>query len=57
MSVRATLRRLVADKNGLVVPGAYDGVSVRLVERAGFPVVYMTGFGTSASRLGLPDLG
>jgi 2,3-dimethylmalate lyase len=57
MSVRATLRRLVADKNGLVVPGAYDGVSVRLVERAGFPAVYMTGFGTSASRLGLPDLG
>jgi 2-methylisocitrate lyase-like PEP mutase family enzyme len=57
MSVRATLRRLVAEKNGLVVPGAYDGVSVRLVERAGFPAVYMTGFGTSASRLGLPDLG
>ena len=57
MSVRGTLRRLVAEKNGLVVPGAYDGVSVRLVERAGFPAVYMTGFGTSASRLGLPDLG
>ena len=57
MSVRATLRRLVAEKNGLVVAGAYDCVSVRLVERAGFPAVYMTGFGTSASRLGLPDLG
>jgi len=57
MSVRRTLRRLVGDKNGLVVPGAYDGVSARLVERAGFEAVYMTGFGTSASRLGLPDLG
>jgi 2-methylisocitrate lyase-like PEP mutase family enzyme len=57
MSVRRTLRSLVAQKNGLVVPGAYDGVSARLVERAGFPAVYMTGFGTSASRLGLPDLG
>jgi 2-methylisocitrate lyase-like PEP mutase family enzyme len=57
MSVRHTLRRLVAHKNGLVVPGAYDGVSARLVERAGFPAVYMTGYGTSASRLGLPDLG
>jgi carboxyvinyl-carboxyphosphonate phosphorylmutase len=57
MSVRRTLRRLVGAKNGLVVPGAYDGVSARLVERAGFPAVYMTGFGTSASRLGLPDLG
>lgn len=40
-----------------MVPGAYDGVSARLVERAGFSAVYMTGFGTSASRLGLPDLG
>ena len=57
MSVRGTLRELVARKSGLVVPGAYDGVSARLVERAGFPVVYMTGYGTSASRLGLPDLG
>jgi 2-methylisocitrate lyase-like PEP mutase family enzyme len=57
MSVRRTLRNLVAPKGGLVVPGAYDGVSVRLVERAGFPAVYMTGYGTSASRLGLPDLG
>src|SRR5712671_3591632 len=57
MSRRADLRRLVETKNGLVVPGAYDGVSARLVEHAGFPAVYMTGYGTAASRLGLPDLG
>jgi 2-methylisocitrate lyase-like PEP mutase family enzyme len=57
MSPRRTLRELVGKRNGLVVPGAYDGVSARLVERAGFPAVYMTGYGTSASRLGLPDLG
>jgi 2,3-dimethylmalate lyase len=57
MSVCRTLRGLVAKRSGLVVPGAYDGVSARLVERAGFSAVYMTGFGTSASRLGLPDLG
>ena len=57
MNARRTLRSLIAKKNGLVVPGAYDGISARLVERAGFPVVYMTGYGTSASRLGLPDLG
>jgi 2-methylisocitrate lyase-like PEP mutase family enzyme len=57
MSVRRTLRSLVAKKQALVVPGAYDGVSARLVERAGFAAVYMTGYGTSASRLGLPDLG
>src|SRR5499426_2198544 len=57
MSRRRVLRRLVDQKAGVVVPGAYDGVSAKLVERAGFPAVYMTGYGTSASRLGLPDLG
>jgi 2-methylisocitrate lyase-like PEP mutase family enzyme len=57
MSARRALRGLVEARQGLVVPGAYDGVSARLVERAGFPAVYMTGYGTSASRLGLPDLG
>jgi carboxyvinyl-carboxyphosphonate phosphorylmutase len=51
------LRDLVNGKQGLVVPGAYDAVSARLVEQAGFPVVYMTGYGVSASRLGLPDMG
>ena len=54
---RAGLRALVAKKQGLVVPGAYDGVSARLVQEAGFQAVYMTGYGTAASRLGLPDLG
>jgi 2-methylisocitrate lyase-like PEP mutase family enzyme len=57
MERRHALRRLVEARQGLVVPGAYDAVSARLVERAGFPAVYMTGYGTSASRLGLPDLG
>lgn len=57
MNQRRALHTLVQKKNGLVVPGAYDGVSAKLVERAGFPAVYMTGYGTSASRLGLPDLG
>jgi 2-methylisocitrate lyase-like PEP mutase family enzyme len=57
MTRRQTLRQLVHQRQGLVVPGAYDGVSARLVERAGFPVVYMTGYGVSASRLGLPDMG
>jgi 2-methylisocitrate lyase-like PEP mutase family enzyme len=57
MNGRRALRSLVERKQGLVVPGAYDAVSAKLIERAGFPAVYMTGYGTSASRLGLPDLG
>jgi ABC-type uncharacterized transport system permease subunit len=54
---RRALRQLVERRQGLVVPGAYDAVSARLIEQAGFLAVYMTGFGVSASRLGLPDLG
>lgn len=57
MSRRRVLRQLVERRSGLVVPGAYDGVSAKLVEAAGFPVVYMTGYGVSASRLGMPDMG
>jgi 2,3-dimethylmalate lyase len=57
MTRRRTLRTLVAAKTGLLVPGAYDAISAKLVQAAGFPAVYMTGYGTSASRLGLPDLG
>jgi 2,3-dimethylmalate lyase len=56
-AARAALRELVERRAGVLVPGAYDGVSARLVDRAGFPAVYMTGYGTSTSRLGLPDLG
>jgi 2-methylisocitrate lyase-like PEP mutase family enzyme len=41
----------------VLAPGAYDALSARLVERAGFPAVYMTGFGASASLLGRPDVG
>jgi carboxyvinyl-carboxyphosphonate phosphorylmutase len=41
----------------LVVPGAYDALSARLIAQAGFPAVYMTGFGTAASVLGQPDVG
>jgi carboxyvinyl-carboxyphosphonate phosphorylmutase len=41
----------------IVAAGAYDALSARLVEEAGFPAVYMTGFGTSAGLLGRPDAG
>lgn len=43
---------------GLVVaPGVYDMVSLRLADSFGFEALYMTGFGTVASHLGLPDAG
>jgi 2-methylisocitrate lyase-like PEP mutase family enzyme len=40
-----------------VLPGAYDGLSVRSIERAGFPAAFVTGAGVSESRLGRPDVG
>jgi carboxyvinyl-carboxyphosphonate phosphorylmutase len=54
---RRRLRELLADPGPLLAPGAYDALSARLVEMAGFDVVYMTGFGTTASLLGRPDVG
>jgi 2,3-dimethylmalate lyase len=54
---RARLRELLAGQGPVVAPGAYDALSARLVELAGFDVVYMTGFGTTASLIGRPDVG
>ena len=56
-SSRARLRELVESPAPLLAPGAYDALSARLIEQAGFDVVYMTGFGTTASLIGRPDVG
>jgi len=58
MSTTRKILRSVLNEPGIVVaPGAFDALSAKLVERAGFPAVYMTGFGVSAARAGVPDLG
>ncbi|EOD46534.1 putative oxaloacetate acetylhydrolase protein [Neofusicoccum parvum UCRNP2] len=41
----------------IVCPGVYDGISARAAQEVGFNAMYMTGAGTTASRLGQPDLG
>jgi 2,3-dimethylmalate lyase len=41
----------------VLAPGCYDALGARLIEEAGFPAAYMTGFGSAASRLGRPDVG
>jgi 2-methylisocitrate lyase-like PEP mutase family enzyme len=53
----ARLRDLISQPKPVLAPGAYDALTARLVEQAGFPAVYMTGFGTAASLLGRPDVG
>jgi carboxyvinyl-carboxyphosphonate phosphorylmutase len=51
------LTELVRGRETILAPGAYDALTARIIEQAGFPAVYMTGFGTSASLLGRPDVG
>src|SRR3954463_5146990 len=57
MSKAADLRQLLAGDTLVIAPGAFDGLTARLVELAGFPVVYATGAGISNSQLALADLG
>ncbi|KAL8827961.1 MAG: hypothetical protein Q9191_002867 [Dirinaria sp. TL-2023a] len=52
------LRHQLAESNRLIVcPGVYDGFSARIAIDVGFDALYMTGAGTTASRLGHADLG
>jgi 2-methylisocitrate lyase-like PEP mutase family enzyme len=41
----------------IAAPGIYDMISMRIADRMGFEALYMTGYGTVASHLGLPDAG
>lgn len=53
----ARLRALLNQPGLLLMPGCHDAMSAKLVEQAGFPVAFMSGFAVSAARLGLPDTG
>jgi 2-methylisocitrate lyase-like PEP mutase family enzyme len=55
-ATRTTLAEMIHSGPMVVAPGAYDCITARLIEQAGFPAVYMTGAGTSAAH-GLPDYG
>ena len=48
---------LIARGQPVVAPGVYDMISSKLAERAGFPALYVSGYGISAAHLGLPDVG
>src|SRR5580765_2272842 len=57
MSQTTRLRELLRSGRSLVVPGCYNALSARILADVGFPAVYMTGYGTSLSLLGMPDAG
>jgi 2-methylisocitrate lyase-like PEP mutase family enzyme len=54
---RKQLRDRLSQAGLLSAPGIFDMVSLRLADTFGFDALYMTGFGTVASHLGLPDAG
>jgi len=57
--VRSTtrLRELMARPGAVMAPGVADALNARLVRQHGFEAIYMTGAGTAATRLGMPDVG
>ena len=54
---RAALRARIAAGGLVVAPGVFDMASARIADAMGFDALYLTGFGVSASLLGLPDAG
>jgi methylisocitrate lyase len=56
-SPASVVRARLAQDRPLVMGGFYDGISARLVNRAGFPVTFMGGYAVAASVLGEPDIG
>ena len=54
----STLRKLLYDNSKpLVVPGVYDAIGARIAQKVGFKAMFQTGYGTSATLLGMPDYG
>jgi len=51
------LRRAIAERRAVVVPGCHDALSARVIEAAGFEAIQVSGFGLAGSLLGRPDVG
>lgn len=50
------LRNLLNTRNIVMAPGVADALNARLVAQEGFEALYMTGAGTTAVRLGMPEV-
>ncbi|MCJ7637665.1 MAG: isocitrate lyase/PEP mutase family protein [Nitrososphaeraceae archaeon] len=52
------IRERLADANDIIIlPGVYDALTAKIAEDVGFETAFQTGYGTSASLLGMPDFG
>ncbi|HSL13756.1 MAG TPA: oxaloacetate decarboxylase [Nitrososphaeraceae archaeon] len=55
---KISLRERLADTNDIIIlPGVYDALTAKIAEDVGFETAFQTGYGTSASLLGMPDFG
>jgi 2-methylisocitrate lyase-like PEP mutase family enzyme len=57
MTARAQLQNLLESPDFLTMPCCFDALSAKLIEQAGFPLTFMSGFGVAAARLARPDTG
>ncbi len=57
MPARRRLRDLLAQRELIIAPGVFDGISAQLTKRTGHVAAYLTGAGVAASGYGLPDIG
>jgi len=57
MSTRKTLRSLAEARRGVLVPGAFNALSARVIEDLGFEAIYVTGAGVTNMWFGMPDQG
>lgn len=51
------LRKLLSNNHPIVAPCAYDSLTAKLIEHAGFPLCGTTGYGIHGAKLGTPDTG
>lgn len=56
-TLRSVIASAGADQRAIILPGAFDALSARLIEAAGFDAVYLTGAGLANASLGVPDIG
>lgn len=57
MSTGKTLRELANARRGVLVPGAFNALSAKVIADLGFEAIYVTGAGVTNMQLGLPDMG
>ena len=51
------LKKIIKNNKITIMPCCYDVISAKLIEQAGFDLSFMSGFGVSASKIGMPDTG